>query len=77
MVFSSYSFIFVFLPVAVTGSYLIARLGTTPAAAFTAYAGSEDRLRALAAGFQIHVAKPVQPAELVAVVSSLARGPVP
>jgi CheY-like chemotaxis protein len=47
--------------------------GATPAAAFTAYAGSEDRMRVLGAGFQIHVPKPVQPAELVAVVSSLAR----
>ncbi len=47
--------------------------GATPAAAFTAYAGMEDRMRALGAGFQTHVPKPVQPAELVAVVSSLAR----
>ena len=46
--------------------------GRLPAAAFTAYARSEDRLRALAAGFQIHVSKPVQPAELVTVVASLA-----
>jgi CheY-like chemotaxis protein len=36
------------------------RGGRTPAAALTAYARSEDRLRALAAGFQIHVPKPVQ-----------------
>jgi signal transduction histidine kinase/ActR/RegA family two-component response regulator len=49
--------------------------GATPAAALTAYAGTEDRMRALAAGFQIHVPKPVQPAELAAVVASLARGP--
>ncbi len=48
--------------------------GLTPAAALTAYAGTEDRMRALAAGFQIHVPKPVQPAELAVVVSSLARG---
>ncbi len=48
--------------------------GRTPAAALTAYAGTEDRMRALAAGFQIHVPKPVQPAELAAVVASLARG---
>jgi CheY-like chemotaxis protein len=48
--------------------------GLTPAAALTAYAGTEDRMRALAAGFQIHVPKPVQPAELAAVVASLARG---
>jgi signal transduction histidine kinase/CheY-like chemotaxis protein len=48
--------------------------GLTPAAALTAYAGTEDRMRALASGFQIHVPKPVQPAELAVVVSSLARG---
>ena len=46
--------------------------GRTPAAALTAYARPEDRMRALMAGFQIHVPKPVQPAELVAVVASLA-----
>jgi len=44
-----------------------------PAAALTAYAGPEDRSRALAAGFQAHVAKPVEPAQLVAVVADLAR----
>jgi PAS domain S-box-containing protein len=42
-----------------------------PAAALTAFARSEDRRRALLAGFQTHVAKPVDPAELVAVVASL------
>jgi PAS domain S-box-containing protein len=42
-----------------------------PALALTAYARAEDRMRALAAGFQLHVAKPVQPAELVSVVGSL------
>lgn len=46
--------------------------GRIPALALTAYARPEDRLRALAAGFQIHVAKPVQPEELVTVVASLA-----
>jgi PAS domain S-box-containing protein len=46
--------------------------GKIPAAALTAYARPEDRMRALKAGFQIHVPKPVQPAELVAVVASLA-----
>ncbi|MCM2256819.1 MAG: ATP-binding protein [Vicinamibacteria bacterium] len=46
--------------------------GTVPAAALTAYARTEDRLRALRAGFQIHLSKPVQPAELVTVVASLA-----
>jgi PAS domain S-box-containing protein len=42
-----------------------------PAVALTAFARSEDRKRALLAGFQTHVAKPVDPAELVAVVASL------
>jgi signal transduction histidine kinase/DNA-binding response OmpR family regulator len=43
-----------------------------PAVALTAYATVEDRLRALAAGFQMHVAKPLDPSELVAVVANLA-----
>ena len=43
-----------------------------PAAALTAYADATDRARALAAGFQAHLAKPVNPAELVAVVAELA-----
>jgi CheY-like chemotaxis protein len=46
--------------------------GRIPAAALTAYARPEDRAQALLAGFQTHVAKPVEPAELVAVVASLA-----
>ncbi len=46
--------------------------GAVPAAALTAYARTEDRLRALRAGFQLHLAKPVQPSELVTVVFSLA-----
>src|SRR5215813_4344677 len=41
------------------------------AIALTAYARSEDRLRALQAGFQMHVAKPVEPAELAVVIASL------
>ncbi|HLL73915.1 MAG TPA: PAS domain S-box protein [Pyrinomonadaceae bacterium] len=48
------------------------RGGQIPAAALTAYARSEDRMRALVAGFQIHVPKPVEPAELVTVIASLA-----
>jgi signal transduction histidine kinase/ActR/RegA family two-component response regulator len=48
------------------------RGGRTPAAALTAYARAEDRLRALSAGFQVHLSKPVQPAELIAVVANLA-----
>jgi CheY-like chemotaxis protein len=46
--------------------------GSVPAAALTAYARTEDRMRALRAGFQLHLAKPVQPSELVTVVASLA-----
>jgi PAS domain S-box-containing protein len=44
------------------------------AVALTAHARTEDRLQALAAGFDTHVSKPVEPAELVTVVASLARG---
>ena len=51
--------------------------GLTPAAALTAYAATEDRMRALSAGFQIHVPKPVQPAELATVVASLAKSAAP
>jgi CheY-like chemotaxis protein len=43
-----------------------------PAAALTAYAHADDRGQAIAAGYQVHVAKPIEPAELVAVVASLA-----
>jgi CheY-like chemotaxis protein len=49
------------------------RGGEVPAAAaLTAYAGEEDRIRVLQSGFQIHVPKPVSPSELVAVVANLA-----
>ena len=44
-----------------------------PAAALTAYARSEDRAKALRSGFQIHLAKPIDPSELMAAVASLAR----
>ena len=44
-----------------------------PAAALTALARPDDRMRALQAGFQTHVAKPIAPRELVAVVQSLGR----
>ena len=47
--------------------------GQVPAAALTAFARSEDRTRALMAGFQTHIAKPVEPIELVFAVASLAR----
>jgi PAS domain S-box-containing protein len=46
--------------------------GDVPAAALTAFARSEDRRRALMAGYQSHIAKPVEPAELVTIVASLA-----
>jgi len=46
--------------------------GQTPAAALTAYARVEDRMRVLRSGFQIHLPKPIEPAELVAVVANLA-----
>lgn len=48
------------------------RGGSIPAAALTAYAGEEDRIRALRSGFQTHVPKPISPNELVAVVANLA-----
>jgi signal transduction histidine kinase/CheY-like chemotaxis protein len=48
---------------------------TTPAIALTAFARTEDRTKALRAGYQLHIAKPVQVAELVTAVASLARGP--
>jgi PAS domain S-box-containing protein len=47
--------------------------GDTPAVALTAFAQTEDRRRALLAGFQMHLPKPVEAPELVAVVSSLSR----
>ncbi len=47
--------------------------GRIPAIALTAYARVEDRIRTLSAGYQMHVAKPVDPAELVAVLASIAK----
>ena len=44
-----------------------------PAAALTAYTSDEDRSQALVAGYQMYLPKPVDPAELVAVVAGLAR----
>ena len=46
--------------------------GRVPAVALTAYGRSEDRAKALLAGFQMHVDKPVQPGDLVAIVASIA-----
>jgi len=48
------------------------RGGKIPAVALTAFAGVEDRIRALWAGYQIHLPKPVEPAELTLVVAKLA-----
>jgi hypothetical protein len=42
-----------------------------PAVALTAFARTEDRQRALLAGYQFHVAKPVEPSELLTVCASL------
>jgi signal transduction histidine kinase/CheY-like chemotaxis protein len=65
------------------GYELIARIrslpaaqgGSVPAVALTAYAGKEHERRALAAGFQMHVSKPVAAGELVALVRELASHP--
>jgi CheY-like chemotaxis protein len=42
-----------------------------PAAALTAYARSEDRTKALRSGFQMHLAKPIDPGELMAAIAAL------
>jgi CheY-like chemotaxis protein len=47
------------------------RGGSIPAIALTAFARSEDRQRALRAGYQMHISKPLEPAELVAAIKSL------
>lgn len=49
------------------------RGGNVPAAALTAYARADDRRRVLAAGYAMHIPKPVEPAELVAAAVSLTR----
>ena len=46
--------------------------GATPAIALTAYARTEDRTRAFRAGYQAHLAKPIEPPELVATITSFA-----
>ena len=63
------------------GYSLIARIrasgaeqgGATPAVALSAYGRPQDRVRALASGFNMHVPKPVDPGELTAIVADLAR----
>jgi PAS domain S-box-containing protein len=65
----------------VDGFELIARIRQSPdpairnipAAALTAYARSDDRAKALRSGFSIHLAKPIDPGELVAAVTALRR----
>jgi CheY-like chemotaxis protein len=52
--------------------------GSIPAIALTAYARAEDRRKAIAAGYQMHLAKPVEPAVLINMVSSWKNGsPLP
>ena len=48
--------------------------GHTPAIALTAFARSEDKKQALAVGYQRHLAKPVDPRELIAVIAALTSG---
>ena len=50
-----------------------ASASSLPAAALTAYARAEDRRRVLGAGYSMHIPKPVEPSELIAVVVSLTR----
>jgi PAS domain S-box-containing protein len=47
-------------------------VAATPALALTAYARAEDRVKAIRAGYHLHVAKPVEPVELITMVASLA-----
>jgi CheY-like chemotaxis protein len=49
------------------------RGGRIPAAAITAFARAEDRCKALSAGYLVHVAKPLDPMELVTIVAALSR----
>ena len=47
-------------------------IARTPAVALTAYGRVEDRLRTLAAGYSMHVPKPIDPTELAIIVANLA-----
>ena len=49
------------------------RGGSVPAATLTAYARADDRARVLHAGYQAHLAKPVEPAHLLAVLAEFAE----
>ena len=52
---------------------LLPQRGQIPAIALTAYAGEMNQQQALAAGFQKHISKPIEPRVLVQAISSLAR----
>ena len=49
------------------------RVRELPAAALTAYARPDDRMKRAPAGFHIHLAKPIDPAELVTTIAALAN----
>ncbi len=53
------------------------RFASIPAIAVSAYAREEDRIRSLSAGFQLHIAKPFEPVELVAAVDRMVRRNAP
>ena len=48
-------------------------VGRIPAIALTAYATTDDRIRIFSSGFQAHIVKPIEPAELIAVVAGVAK----
>jgi signal transduction histidine kinase/ActR/RegA family two-component response regulator len=58
---------------AMGGPHEPSRVSRMPAVALTALARPEDRMQSLAAGFQMHIAKPVELAELIMVIASLTR----
>ena len=47
--------------------------GAVPVVGVTAYSGLQERIRALEAGFDLHLSKPVDPVELIAALSRLVR----
>ena len=50
--------------------------GQIPAIALTAYASESDQQRAIAAGYQLHLSKPVEPEQLIQAIVQLTHGPV-
>ena len=60
-------------PTTPSSAKILPAVRDVPAAALTAFARSEDRTRALRSGFEMHLAKPVDPGELVAAVAMLVR----